>query len=84
MFVPPVLNTVEPSVCVLGGGGGAFELTHGSACIIGWCSGLLDILIPASFIAHFMGCVIGRIYNGLKVVFCLDILLPTIIIIVPE
>ena len=48
---------------------GAFQLTHGSACIIGWKSGLLDFLISPS-IAQFMGCVIGRIHNDLKVVFC--------------
>ena len=48
---------------------GAFELTHWSACIIGWKSGLLDILI-SPYIAQFMRCVIGRIYYGLKVVFC--------------
>ena len=40
---------------------GAFELTHWSACIIGWKSGLLDILI-SPYIAQFMGCVIGRIH----------------------
>ena len=48
---------------------GAFELTHGSACTIGWLSGLPDSLI-STYIAQFMGCVIGRIYYGLKVVFC--------------
>ena len=31
-----------------------------------------------------MGCVIGRIHYGLKVVFCLNILLPTIIIILQD
>ena len=49
---------------------GAFELTYGSACIIGWQSGLLDGLI-STYIVQFMGCVIGRIHYGLKVVFCL-------------
>ena len=34
-----------------------------------WQSGLLDILI-SPYIAQFMGCVIGRIHCGLKVVFC--------------
>ena len=48
---------------------GPIDLTHGSACVIGWQSGLLDILIPP-YIAQFMGCVIGRIHYGLKVVFC--------------
>ena len=33
---------------------GAFELTHGSACIIGWWSGLPDRLI-STYIAQFMG-----------------------------
>ena len=61
-----------------GGGGqlstwtkrGAFELTHGSAYIIGWFSGLPDSLI-STYMAQFMGCVIGKIHYGLKVVFCL-------------
>ena len=48
---------------------GAFELTHGSACIIGLWSGLPDSLI-STYIAQFMGCVICRIHYGLKVVFC--------------
>ena len=48
---------------------GAFELTHGSSCIIGWNSGMLDIFIPP-YIAQLMGCVIGGIHYGLKVVFC--------------
>ena len=48
--------------------GGAFELTHGSACIIGWQSGLLDSLI-STYIAQSMGYVINRIHYGLKVVF---------------
>ena len=48
---------------------GAFELTHGSACIDGWKSGLLDILIYP-YIAQFMGCVISKIHYGLKVVSC--------------
>ena len=49
---------------------GAFELKYGSACIIGWWSGLLDSLI-STYIVQFMGYVIGRIHYGLKVVFCL-------------
>ena len=49
---------------------GAFELTYGSACIIGWWSGLLHSLISI-YIVQFMGWVIGRIHHGLKVVFCL-------------
>ena len=40
---------------------GAFELMHGPACIIGWYSGLLHILI-SPYIAQFMGCVIGRMH----------------------
>ena len=48
---------------------GAFELTYGSACIVGWWSGLLDSLI-STYIVHFMRCVIGRIHYGLKIVFC--------------
>ena len=44
---------------------GAFELTHGSACINGWKSWLLDILISHYF-AQFMGCVIGRMHVGLN------------------
>ena len=48
---------------------GAFELTHGSACIIGWYSGLPDSLI-STYIAQFMRCAIGRIHYDLKVVFC--------------
>ena len=52
---------------------GAFELTHVSACMIGWKSGLLDILI-SPYIAQFMGCVIGRIHYGPQVVFyCLPL-----------
>ena len=46
-----------------------FELTQGSACINGWKSGWLDILISPC-IAQFIGCVVGRIHYGLKVVFC--------------
>ena len=49
---------------------GAFELTHGSAYIIGWQPGLLDSLI-STYIAQFMGCVISRIHHGPKVVFYL-------------
>ena len=60
---------------------GEFELTHGSACIIGWSSGLLDSLV-ATYIAQFMGCVIGRIHMALRSYSVLDILLPSIIIIV--
>ena len=48
---------------------GAFELTHGSACIIEWSSGLPDSLI-STYIAQFMGFVLGRIRYELKVVFC--------------
>ena len=48
---------------------GAFELTHGSSCSIGWNSGMLDIFIPP-YIAQLMRCVIGGIHYGLKVVFC--------------
>ena len=48
---------------------GAFELTYGSVCFIGWWSGLHDSLI-STYIVQFMGCVIGRIHYGLKVVFC--------------
>ena len=44
---------------------GTFELTKGSACIIG----LSDSLI-SPYIAQFFGCVIGWIHYGLKVVFC--------------
>ena len=40
-----------------------------SACIIGWWSGLPDSLI-STYIAQFIGCVIGKIHYGLKVVFC--------------
>ena len=47
---------------------GAFELTHGSACIIGWESGLSDNLISTYF-TQFMWFVIGRIHYGLIVVF---------------
>ena len=46
----------------------AFNLTHGSACIIGWKSELLDIFI-SPYIAQHMGCVIGMIHCGLKAVF---------------
>ena len=60
---------------------GAFELTHGSACIIGWLSGLPDSLI-STYIAQFMGRVIGRIHTALRSYSVLDILLPSIIIIV--
>ena len=45
-------------------------MTHGSACIIGWESGLPDSLISTYIIAQFMGFVIGRIHYGLMVVFC--------------
>ena len=45
----------------------AFELTHGSACIIGWKAGLLDISI-SPYIAQFMECVISRIHYNFKVV----------------
>ena len=45
------------------------NLMHWSACIIGWKSGLLDILI-SPYIAQMMGRVIGRIHYDLKVVFC--------------
>ena len=45
------------------------HIFHGSACIIGWKTGLLDILI-STYIAQFMGCVISRIHYGLKVVSC--------------
>ena len=48
---------------------GAFELTHGSARIDGWKSGLLDILI-FPYIAQFMRCVMSKIHYGLKVVSC--------------
>ena len=48
---------------------GTFELTHGSAYIIEWISGLLDSLF-STYNIQFMGCVIGRIHFDLKVVFC--------------
>ena len=41
-------STLEPSE-------GAFEMTHGSACIIGWESGLLDIVIPPYIAQFFWG-----------------------------
>ena len=47
---------------------GVFELTHGSACIIGLYSGFLDNLI-STYITQFIGCVISRIHYGLKLVF---------------
>ena len=62
---------------------GAFELTHGSACIIGWLSGLPVSLI-STYIAQFMGCVIGRIHMILRSYSVLDILLPSIITIVQD
>ena len=49
---------------------GAFKLTYGSACIIGWKSGFLDISV-SPYIAQCMWCVIGRIHYGLRVVFYL-------------
>ena len=48
---------------------GAFELTHGSVCIIGWQSVSLDSLI-STYIAQFIGCVIGSIHYSLKVIIC--------------
>ena len=62
MYVSVVLTTTHP----LEPSEGAFELTHGSACIIGWQSGLLDIVTAAPL---FGGCHEQDTY-GLKVVFC--------------
>ena len=59
------------------------DLTHGSTGIIGWYSGLPDSLI-STYIAQCMGCDIGRIHMALRSHSVLDILLPSIIIIVQD
>ena len=41
-------------------------------------------ILISTYIAQFKGCVMGRIHYGLKFVFCLDILLPPIIIIIKD
>ena len=65
-------NIIEQGVTRLSSSNkwGTFELTHGSACIIGWYSGLLDSLIPPYVAQFIIGCIIGRIHYGLQVVFC--------------
>ena len=62
---------------------GPFELTHGSACIIGWQSRLLDILIP--LILHSLwGVSLTGFIIALRSYSVIDIFLPTIIIIILE
>ena len=61
----------------------AYQLTHGSACIIRWQAGLPDILI-SPYIAQFMGGVTDMIHYGLKVEFCFRYLLPPIIILMQD
>ena len=48
-----------------------------------WKSGLLDSLI-STYIGQFTGCVIGRIRMALRSYSVLEILLPSIIIIVQD
>ena len=53
----------------------------GLACIMG---GNMGCRIISTEIVHFMGCVLGRIHYGLKVVFCFRHLLPSIIVIMQD